>query len=47
MAAAPEVAGRLCVFLDDVYTTGATFKEAKRALASAGARQVFCLALAH
>lgn len=47
MKATEEVSGHLCVFIDDVYTTGATFAEAKRALAEAGARKVICLAVAH
>lgn len=40
------VAGRACIVLDDVETTGATLEEAKRALLAAGARAVHCLALA-
>ena len=39
-------AGRVCVIVDDVTTTGATFEECKRALKAAGARTVHCVALA-
>lgn len=50
-AAAPEEAGRLrgrdIVVIDDIFTTGATFCEAKRALKAAGARTVICVAVAH
>ncbi len=40
------VRGRACIVVDDVITTGATLKEAKRALREAGARAVHCIALA-
>lgn len=40
------VCGRVCVVLDDVSTTGATFAEAARALQKAGARSIHCVALA-
>jgi competence protein ComFC len=43
----PAVAGRCIILLDDVYTTGSTFKEAKRALKEAGAKKVLCIAIAH
>lgn len=35
-----------CLVIDDVTTTGATFEEATRALAEAGATRIICLALA-
>lgn len=43
---AARVAGRACIVLDDVSTTGATLHEAARALRHAGARSVTLLALA-
>lgn len=42
-----SVAGEYLILLDDVTTTGSTFAEAERALYSAGAKEIFCLALAH
>jgi predicted amidophosphoribosyltransferase len=41
-----KVKGRVCIVVDDVSTTGASFAEAKRALKLAGARDVRCVALA-
>lgn len=39
--------GRNVIVLDDIFTTGATFGETKRALKAAGARIVICVAVAH
>ena len=42
-----KMRGRDIIVLDDIYTTGATFAEAKRVLKNAGARTVICVAVAH
>ena len=44
----PEtVTGKDVILVDDVTTTGATFREAKAALIAANVRSVRCIALAH
>ena len=41
-----RVRGRVCIVVDDVSTTGASFAEAQRVLLRAGAEAVSCVALA-
>jgi ComF family protein len=48
MTADPKLAhNKTIIVLDDVYTTGASFSEAARALKSAGAKRVIGLFIAH
>lgn len=47
MSATQNVNGTPILVIDDIYTTGSTFNEAKRALKSAGAKNVYGLFLAH
>lgn len=39
--------GKTVFLFDDVVTTGATLKEARKELLKAGAKRVVCVALAH
>ena len=41
------VKGRNIIIFDDVVTTGATIKEARKTLKSAGAKKVIAFTLAH
>ncbi|MCK5027477.1 MAG: ComF family protein, partial [Candidatus Pacebacteria bacterium] len=42
-----KIHGRNIILIDDITTTGATFREATRVLKKAGVRRVICFAVAH
>ncbi|OGG47955.1 hypothetical protein A2761_01045 [Candidatus Kaiserbacteria bacterium RIFCSPHIGHO2_01_FULL_51_33] len=46
-ANAPRISERNVILLDDITTTGATLREASAVLRAAGAKQIFCVAIAH
>jgi ComF family protein len=42
-----KLLGKRIILVDDIMTTGSTFKEAKKELLLSGAKEVVCIALAH
>jgi predicted amidophosphoribosyltransferase len=46
-AASQRLAGRACLIVDDIVTSGATIREANRAIEAAGGRVIGAAALAH
>jgi predicted amidophosphoribosyltransferase len=46
-AASQRLAGRACLIVDDIVTSGATVREAKRAIEAVGGRVIGAAALAH
>lgn len=42
-----KIKGGNIILIDDIYTTGATLREARAALKKSGAREVLCLTVAH
>ncbi len=42
-----KIKNRAIIIIDDVFTTGATYEEARRALSTAGAKSIFGLFIAH
>ncbi|WP_223694698.1 ComF family protein [Leifsonia poae] len=47
IAASPALAGRRCLIVDDIVTTGATVREATRAIEAVGGRVIGVAAIAH
>lgn len=41
------IKGKRILLIDDVYTTGATLEEASKTLLKAGAKEIYCLTVAH
>lgn len=41
------IKGKKILLIDDVYTTGATLEEASKTLLKAGAKEIYCLTVAH